>query len=169
MDSVVSSPSTMKKHKLAKKKTEISSSMASHTTDPSTSSTATTTKITNYARWKKEFNTELLTTKNHSSNNPLLTSDRYNHTIELINSAKLKRYSDRSEQEISSLKTYDVINAGNQQKLVKKINSSEVGTVKYYVSFDELFDIIQTVHTLTGHRGISNMMKEIFKKSMQYY
>ena len=162
MDSVLSSPAMMKKFKSVKKRVETSSSMANATTTPNTCST-TTTKITDNARWKNEFNAEVLTTKNESSNNPLFTLDRYNQTIELINSAKLKCYSDRSEQEISLLKIYDVINADNQQKLVKKINSSEVGTVKYYVPFDDLFDVIQGVHVLIGHRGIDNTMKEIFK------
>ena len=162
MDLVLSSPAMMKKCKSVKKRVETSSSMTNATTTPNICST--TTKITDNARWKNEFNAEVLTTKNDSSNNPLFTLDRYNQTIELINSAKLKLYSDRSEQEISLLKTYDVINAGNQQKLVKKINSSEVGTVKYYVPFDDLFDVIQGVHVLIGHRGINNTMKEIKKK-----
>ena len=163
MDSVLSSPAMMKKCKSVKKRVETSSSMANATTTPNICS-ITTTKITDNARWKNEFNAEVLTTKNESSNNPLFTLDRYNQTIELINSAKLKRYSDRSKQEISLLKTYDVINAGNQQKLVKKINSSEFGTVKCYVPFDDLFDVIQSVHVLIGHRGINNTMKEILKK-----
>ena len=167
MDLVLSSPAMMKKCKSVKKTVETSSSMTNATTTPNicstTTATTTTTKITDNARWKNEFNAEVLTTKNDSSNNPLFTLDRYNQTIELINSAKLKLYSDRSEQEISLLKTYDVINAGNQRKLVKKINSSEIGTVKYYVPFDDLFDVIQGVHVLIGHRGINNTMKEIKK------
>ena len=63
--------------------------------------------------------------KNNTLNNPLFTSDRSDETLELISGAKLKRYSDRNEKEISLLKTYDVINTGSQQKLVKNINSSE--------------------------------------------
>ena len=89
--------------------------MIDATTIPNISSitTVTTTiKITGNARWKDEFIAEVLATKNDSSNSLLFTSHCYNQTIELINSAKQKRYSDRSEQ-ILLLKTYDVFNAGN--------------------------------------------------------
>ncbi|CAF1096962.1 unnamed protein product [Didymodactylos carnosus] len=164
MTSPISSPSIMRKCKPVKKKTEISSSIT--TTTPASvtcSSTATTTAI-DIAKWKNDFNDEILTSKNDSTNNPLFTSERYDETIELINGAKLKRYSDRNEQEIALLKTYDVINVGGQQKLVKKINSSEDGIIKYYVSLDELFDVVQTAHVTIGHRGINNTLKEIKKK-----
>ncbi|CAF2396358.1 unnamed protein product [Rotaria sp. Silwood2] len=161
MISTLSSPSTIRKPKPTKSTTALSSTTVDNTATPSTPST--TTKAIDGARWKNEFNTGILAYKNDSLNNPLFTTDRYNETVELINSAKLKRYSDRNEQEISLLKTYDVINSGIHQKLVKKINLSEAGTVKYYVLFDELFDIIQTVHTTIGHRGINNTVKEIKK------
>mgnify|MGYP000032369331 CR=1 FL=1 len=96
-------------------------SLSSTTTCSSTATTAI-----NSTSWKDRFITEILSTKNNSSNNPLFSSERYNETIELINNAKLKRYSDRTEQEICFLRTYDVINVGGQQKLVKNITSSEV-------------------------------------------
>ena len=76
-------------------------------------------------KWKMQFNTELLNLKNDSRNNPLFTTERYQQTLELITNAKLTRYSDRTEQEISLLRTYDVVNFGSQIKLVKSINSSE--------------------------------------------
>jgi hypothetical protein len=115
-------------------------------------------------KWKMNFNAELLKMKNDSSNNPLFTIERYQETIQLITSAKAKRYSDRNEQEISLLKTYNVINFGSQLKLVKKMKSTENDFTKYYVSLDELFEVIHESHLSIGHRGIRNTMKEIKKK-----
>ena len=125
MISAVSFPSMIRKPKPANKTTESSSSIVNNIAAPSISSTTTTTKVVDNARQKNEFNVGILGFKNDSLNNLLFTSDRYDETIEVINAAKLKRYSDRSEKEISLIKTYDVINAGSQQKLVKKVNSSE--------------------------------------------
>ncbi|CAF1045947.1 unnamed protein product [Didymodactylos carnosus] len=136
----------MRNRKLVKKKIEISSSMTTTTPALITSSSTATTTVIDNAKRKNEFNDEILKSKNDSSNNPLFTSERYDETVELINGAKLKRYSDRNEQEIALLKTYDVINVGGQQELVKKISSSEAA------------------HVTIGHHGINNTLKEIKKK-----
>ena len=118
MASSTLSPAIARKCQSLKKKTELSVSMTTTTSATTTcSSTATTTVIDNTS-CKDRFNTEILLSKNNSSNNPLFTPERYNETIELINNAKLKRYSDRSEKEICFLKAYDVINVGSEQKLV---------------------------------------------------
>ena len=110
---------------------------------------------------------ELLKLKNKSLNNPYFSPERYNQTIEIINNAKLKSTAQRSDQEVSLLKTYDVINVGTQQKLVKNINSSEGDLIKYYATSNEIFDIIQNAHAAIEHRGIKYTMKEI-KKKHQY-
>ena len=116
------------------------------------------------ATWKAEFNNEVLKSKNDSSNNPLFSVERYDETVALITDAKLKRFGDRSEQEISLLKTYDVINFGGVPKLVRKMSLSVNGVIKYYVPFNELFDGIHEAHVSIGHRGIHNTVKEIKKK-----
>jgi len=69
---------------------------------------------------KNDFINKILGMRNESLNNPVFTLERYNQTIELINDAKLKSNSRRNDQEISLLKTYDALNLGNQDKLVKK-------------------------------------------------
>ncbi|CAF2116004.1 unnamed protein product [Rotaria magnacalcarata] len=117
----------MRKSKPTNKATGSSSPIVNNKTASSISSTTTTTttKVVENSKRKNEFNSGILTCKKDSLNNLLFTSDRWDQTIELINGAKLKRYCDRNEKEISLLKTYNIINAGSQQKLVKKMNSSE--------------------------------------------
>jgi hypothetical protein len=129
----------------------------------STSSSSVTNTNDN-SQWKTQFNTELMKVKNDSSNNPLFTLERYQETIDVIIGAKLKRFSERSEQEVSLLKTYDVVNFGSQMKLVKKSNSSENCLNKYYVPVDEIFEVILDNHLSIGHRGIRNTVNEIKKK-----
>ncbi|CAF1453284.1 unnamed protein product [Rotaria magnacalcarata] len=115
----------MRKSKPANKATGSSSPIVNNKTASSISSTTTTTKVVENSKRKNEFNSGILACKKDSLNNLLFTSDRCDQTIELINGTKLKRYCDRNEKEISLLKTYNIINAGSQQKLVKKMNSSE--------------------------------------------
>ncbi|CAF1500165.1 unnamed protein product, partial [Rotaria sordida] len=143
----------------------MSSSKPTKTLPPTTCSLMETATNVNNTNWKNKFNSEILSSKNNSSNNPLFTLKRYNQTIELINGAKLKRYIDRNEKEIALLKKYDVIHVGRQQKLVKNINSSEGDIIKYYLILDELFDSIYTAHIKIGYRDINSTMREI-KKSM---
>ena len=115
-------------------------------------------------KWKNQFNMEMLKSRNDSCNNPLFTSDRYEQTITTILGAKEKCFADRTKKEIALLKTYDIVNFGEHPKLVKKKTSTDDNLTKYYVSFNELFDVIYEVHTTLGHRGINNTMKELKKK-----
>ncbi len=59
-------------------------------------------------QWKIQFYAELQKLKNDSSNNPIFTLQRCQQTVDLIMGAKLKRYSETSEQEVSLMKTYTV-------------------------------------------------------------
>ena len=140
-----------KTKKLGQARHEVISSMTITKSSASTCSTSTSTLTTsNMTKWKSDFDVELLKLKNKSLNNPFFSPEYYNQTIELINNAKLKSNAPRSDQEVSLLKAYNVVNVGTQQKLVKKINSSEGDLIKYYVTSDEIFDIIQNAHAVVG-------------------
>jgi hypothetical protein len=89
-------------------------------------------------QWKTQFYAELHQLKNDSSNNPIFTPERYQQTVDLIMGAKLKRYSERSEQEVSLMKTYDLVNFGSQMKLVKKMDPSGKCTTSLIVKFVEV-------------------------------
>ncbi|CAF3791028.1 unnamed protein product, partial [Rotaria socialis] len=122
------------------------------------------TTVNNNMKLKNDFIDKILRIRDESLNNPVFTLERYNQTIELINNAKLKSSARRNDQEISLLKTYDVLNLSNQDKLVKKIQGSEDTSIKYYVSINEVYDVIRIAHFNIGHPGIRYTLKEILKK-----
>ncbi|CAF3516224.1 unnamed protein product [Rotaria socialis] len=99
------------------------------------------TTVNKNMKLKNDFIDKILRIRNESLNNPVFTLERYNQTIELINNAKLKSSARRNDQEISLLKTYDVLNLSNQDKLVKKIQGSEDTSIKYYVPINEVYDL----------------------------
>ncbi|CAF4145939.1 unnamed protein product, partial [Adineta steineri] len=109
--------------------------------------TLTPTKINNTIQLKNDFINKILVMKNESSNNPVFTLERYKQIIELINDAELKSSNRRTDQEISLLKAYDVLNIGNEDKLVKTIHGSEDTLIKYYAPINELYDIIRIAHS----------------------
>ncbi|CAF4281734.1 unnamed protein product, partial [Adineta steineri] len=109
--------------------------------------TLTPTKINNTIKLKNDFINKILVLKNESSNNPVFTLERYKQIIELINGAKLKSNNRRTDEEISLLKAYDVLNIGSEDKLVKKIHGSEDTLTKYYDPTNELYDIIRIAHS----------------------
>ncbi|CAM4882734.1 unnamed protein product [Rotaria socialis] len=119
------------------------------------------TTVNNNMKLKNDFIDKILRIRDESLNNPVFTLERYNQTIELINNAKLKSSARRNDQEISLLKTYDVLNLSNQDKLVKKIQGSEDTSIKYYVSINEVYDVIRIAHFNIGHPGIRYTLKEI--------
>ena len=135
--------------------------MSQPTNAPPTTSTNDTPDI---SKWKDEFNLEIMKIKNDSSNNPLFTSDRCEQVITSITEAKQKCHADRTKKEINLLKTYEIVRFGDRPKVVKKKSATTEGLAKYYVSFNELFDVIYETHITIGHRRITNRTKALKKK-----
>ncbi|CAF4569314.1 unnamed protein product [Rotaria sp. Silwood2] len=95
------------RQKSGKARQEVTSSTTTTNSSATACSTAISTLTTNSSmtKWKNDFVAELLKLKNKSLNNPFFSPERYNQTIELINNAKLKSNAQRSDQEVSLLKT----------------------------------------------------------------
>ncbi|CAF1592694.1 unnamed protein product [Didymodactylos carnosus] len=92
--------------------------------------------------------------KNDSCNNKVFSVDRYDETIEIVASAKLKQFCDRTQHEIAVLRTYDVVTSGSKQKLVKTLQSTNGLILQYYVAIDEIYEVIKEAHEATGYRGL---------------
>jgi uncharacterized protein YqgV (UPF0045/DUF77 family) len=58
------------------------------------------------------------------------------------------------------LKRYDILNIGSEEKLTVPL-SAEKTEILYYVTFDELFNVIHEAHIAVGHSGRTRMIKEL--------
>ncbi|CAF1370373.1 unnamed protein product [Rotaria sordida] len=153
MASSIQSPAVGRKCQSVKKKTELSLPMITTTSATTTcSSTITTTAIDNTS-WKDRFNTEILSTKNNSSNNPLFTSERYNETIELINNAKLKRYSDRTHQKFQKNSCYHRVIKHSPYSILFG-HEPKIGLLSTSLH-SSIFDSISTEEELENQLGLS--------------
>jgi uncharacterized protein YqgV (UPF0045/DUF77 family) len=61
------------------------------------------------------------------------------------------------------LKRYDVLNIGGEEKLTVPL-SAEKTEILYYVTFDELFNVIHEAHIAVGHGGSNRMTKDLNRK-----
>ena len=66
---------------------------------------STSTNIVNTLKFENDFIGKILVMKNKSLKNPVLTLEKYNQTMELINIAKLKGYVKRNNQDKSVKKS----------------------------------------------------------------
>jgi len=61
------------------------------------------------------------------------------------------------------LKRYDILNIGGEEKLTVPL-STEKTEILYYVTFDELFNVIHEAHITVSHGGRTRMIKELNHK-----
>jgi hypothetical protein len=98
---------------------------------------------------------------NKKDNNFYLTSERYNY---LLNEVKVaKSVKGKQTVHYRRLKRYDILNIGSEEKLTVPL-SAEKPEIMYYVTFDELFNVIHEAHIAVGHGGRTRMIKELNHK-----
>jgi hypothetical protein len=61
------------------------------------------------------------------------------------------------------LKRCDILNRGGEEKLTVPL-SAEKTEILYYVTFDELFNVIHEAHIAVRHGGRTRMIKELNRK-----
>jgi hypothetical protein len=61
------------------------------------------------------------------------------------------------------LKRFDILNIGGEYQLTVPLSAEKRG-ILYYVTFDELFNVIHEAHIAVGHGGRTRMMKELNRK-----
>jgi len=97
---------------------------------------------------------------NKKDNNFYLTSERYSS---LLNEVKVaKSVKGKQTVHYRRLKCYDILNIGGEEKLTVPL-SAEKTEILYYVTFDELFNVIHA-HIAVGHGGRTRMIKELNRK-----
>lgn len=103
---------------------------------------------------------ELIANKN--SNNVYLSKSTYSEILEEMETAKSKKCY-KSALDYQRLKRYDVLSVRGESKLIGPL-LKEDAKIKYFVSCDQLFDIIHNSHLSTGHGGRKKMLKDLNEK-----
>lgn len=95
-------------------------------------------------------------------NSSLISSaEAYEKLITETEDAKSR--SKKTYTDYRRLKRYDVLNVGENKKLIRPLSENEKD-IKYYVHIDQLFDIIHASHLATGHGGKHKLENNIKTK-----
>ena len=62
------------------------------------------------------------------------------------------------------MKRYDILNIGGKEKLTVPLSAKKKTEILYYVTSDELFNVIHEVHISVGHGGRTRTIKELNRK-----
>lgn len=112
---------------------------------------------------KQEFNEKLekLLARKKSNSAYYINTARYQDFIREIKDIKRKYHKDFEDYKM--LANYDVIEINGKERLVKPRDESSP-VVKFYVSTNELFGVLHTMHLLFGHADKDDMENEIKTK-----
>ncbi|XP_031332774.1 KRAB-A domain-containing protein 2-like [Photinus pyralis] len=111
--------------------------------------------------WRERFMTTVLQSENDKSTHfNVLTKDKYQ---QLINEVETAANTDKKTPlQQRRLKRFSVIDIGGVKKLVAARERNE--NIKYYLTVDELYDVIDAAHVAVGHGGRDRMLAETSKK-----
>ncbi|KAI5646689.1 hypothetical protein NE865_00944 [Phthorimaea operculella] len=114
------------------------------------------------APMKEEFNEKLnkLMQRKKSNSINFMTRDRYEQFIQEIWELKNKRY--KEFDDFKMLASYDVLEMNGKMRLITPKDDN--GAVKFYVTTDELFGVLHTMHLLFDHANKEVMEREIKTK-----
>jgi hypothetical protein len=107
---------------------------------------------------RKRFYDVLSESVNNKDNNFYLTSERYNSLLSDVKEAKGVK--GKQTVHYRQLKRYDILNIGGEEKPTVPL-SAEKTEILYYVTFDELFNVIHEAHIAVGHGGRNRTTKEL--------
>ncbi|XP_077297618.1 uncharacterized protein LOC143919269 isoform X3 [Arctopsyche grandis] len=112
---------------------------------------------------KQQFENKLreVLQKKRDDNNFFITSDQYITLINRVKETKVKKK--KETPDYRCLARYDILVVDDREKLIKPVNALNNMQVQYYISTDELFDIIHNAHFSTGHGGRNRMAQELKK------
>ncbi|XP_022162759.1 KRAB-A domain-containing protein 2-like [Myzus persicae] len=99
---------------------------------------------------------KIISSKKRDDNIFYFSSEEYNNKIQKIKELKIGTLK-KTVTNNRLIRKYDVVSIGGKEKLIKPIVDNE-SDVLYYVTVDELFEVIHTAHLAVGHGGRNRMM-----------
>lgn len=100
---------------------------------------------------------ECVLKKPPKSNSFLISSEKYRRLIEEVRKAKNGK---KETRHYWLLRHYDILNANERDYLIYPIVGDSCN-VLYYVTSEELFDVLYETHHQIGHRGRDGMKKQL--------
>lgn len=114
---------------------------------------------------REKFNTaiqQIINNKKRDDNIFYFSSEEYSNKIQKVKELKMGRPK-KTVTNYRLMRKYDVVTVGGIEKLIKPIIEND-SNVLYYVTVDELFDVIQTAHLAVRHGGRNKIMAELKAK-----
>lgn len=111
--------------------------------------------------WRQRFLEEVLRSEDEKSTHfNVLTKEKYFALMQQVEEAK--KTEKKSPLQQRRLKRFDVVEIGGVKKLIAR--NEENTNIKYYLTADELYDVIDAAHVAVGHGGRDRMLAETSKK-----
>jgi hypothetical protein len=115
---------------------------------------------------KKEFDDIIssISIQKRDDNKVFLSTSEYDCHLEQLKSSKLALNTFGMKKTIKDyrmVRKFDILTVNGKDKLIKPVNNN---TVLYYVTNDELFDILYSTHSAVGHGGKNRMSTELKMK-----
>lgn len=113
---------------------------------------------------RSKFNEQihLMLMNKREDNNAFLSISDYSKAIQQVKISK-KCLSTVGEKKTTKdyrvVRKYDILVMNGKEHLIRPINETNV--VLYYVTIDELFDILYDTHSAIGHGGRNRMVSEL--------
>lgn len=115
----------------------------------------TSSRQADQKQWREKFLAEILQCESKkSSHYNVLSSEQYLELVKQVEDAE--KSEKRTPLQQRRLIRFAVLKIGDVKKLIARSESN----IKYYLSSDELYDVIDAAHVAVGHGGRDRMLAE---------
>lgn len=97
----------------------------------------------------------------NNKNTLYITNEKYNVLLNEVKESKLVKV--KKSIHYRRLKRFDIVNIGGEEKLIVPMNGASE-EMRYYVRYDDLYEIIHEAHIATGHGGRNRIVYAVNSK-----
>ncbi|XP_063803341.1 KRAB-A domain-containing protein 2-like [Pseudophryne corroboree] len=101
-----------------------------------------------------------LLSEKREDNSMYLTTEKYSEIIEQVKIAKLEKK--KSSLSYRRLKRFQICCVGDKEKLIAPLSETST-SVQYYITNEDMYDVLHEAHVNTGHGGKHRMLAELKK------
>ncbi|XP_023221007.1 KRAB-A domain-containing protein 2-like [Centruroides sculpturatus] len=90
-----------------------------------------------------------------------LNRDKYAKCLKEVKAAKNMKK--KQAVHYRRIKRYDILTIGGEEKLIAPMKEED-GEIRYYICYEDLFNILEETHVAVGHGGRTRMLKKCNRK-----